>query len=524
MEEKYLKLNNIKTIDKEYNIYICNNSHVYVRGNFFYIIICKYRNYVENKYGKNNVYYEITPLNDTNIMDHYISLFDKLSKFKYQSRLKNLIFKGSENDLLQILKENNNLIIKDIKQKKDIIQKPNSGTKESHTKTLNALKKTYNIDKITKDDIDTIFKSERNINTKKKYLCAIQYYYRENPNIDDMLKKHITSCITTLAKESNVIQSSNVMTEKDEINLVSWNTILAVKNALGDYVKACPNKYKLYVLLALYTYIPPRRKSDYYNMHYSNNFELVENDKILWVDANKTSEEPIKNALSNDPKNYFGNINGKYYFRFNNHKTAKAYPTQIIEVPDDLKDIILNYITMNKILDGDSLLNMTPSKLEYNIITIFKKYINKHITVNTLRHIYVTDYFINRIHKETIHEQKIIALKMAHSKDLQEKYKKIGNPEIMKIVHPLQQDIHFGKNQQTDAEKKENNLLSIKKYKDKVKNTDDYKQKKALANKKYKEKVKNTENYKLKKAISNKKYNNKKNNTEGNPQKIEAIK
>lgn len=490
-EEKYLKLNNIAQIDKEYKIYICKNPHILVKGEFFNIMLCKYRSYIENNvHSKNNIYYEIEALNNTNIMDHYINLFDRLAQFKAQSRLKSLIFKGTEEALLNVIKENINLNIKDIKYIKKIEQKLDSSTPITHGNTNSVLKKKYDIDKIKIDDINTIFNEERNVNSKKKDLCALQNYHRDKELIDKDLKEYIAKCITKLSIESNKIQSSNLMTTSEKNNFTSWGTILAIRDALSEYVKEHPSKYFYYVLISLYTYIPPRRKCDYYKMYYSNNFKMIDSDKILWIDPSKTSLVPYESSEQQDIKNYFGEVGGKYYFKFNNQKTTKTYPEQVIEVPDILKDIILNYIKIANIKEGDSLLNMTESQLSFNISTIFRKYINKTISVNLLRHIYITDYFINRIQSETIHEQKVIALKMAHSKSLQEKYKKIDDENIMKTIQSLNKNVVFKKKEEKlpDEEKKKRKALANRKHKEKNKQTENKEEMakiKAEQNKKY---------------------------------------
>jgi hypothetical protein len=119
-----------------------------------------------------------------------------------------------------------------------------------------------------------------------------------------------------------------------------------------------------YIILSLLggIFIPPRRSKDYVD------FVIEDIDK---------------------GKNYIE----KHKMYFNSYKTAKTYWCQIIDIPKPLQSILKKWITINptKTLLFD--INMNPLssvKLNQRINKIFH---DKKVSVNALRHSYLTDKY-----------------------------------------------------------------------------------------------------------------------------------
>lgn len=120
-----------------------------------------------------------------------------------------------------------------------------------------------------------------------------------------------------------------------------------------------------YIIVALLggIFIPPRRSLDYCAMKIKN----INKDEDNYINKNK--------------------------FIFNRYKTAKTYGQQELEIPQQLKNILNRWISIN---DGEYLLRdkngnqMTSTKLNQYMNRIFG---GKKIAVNSMRHTYLTDKY-----------------------------------------------------------------------------------------------------------------------------------
>lgn len=120
-----------------------------------------------------------------------------------------------------------------------------------------------------------------------------------------------------------------------------------------------------YVIVSLLggIFIPPRRSLDYCAMKIKN----INKDEDNYINKNK--------------------------FIFNRYKTAKTYGQQELEIPQQLKNILNRWISIN---DGEYLLRdkngnqMTSTKLNQYMNRIFG---GKKIATNMMRHSYLTDKY-----------------------------------------------------------------------------------------------------------------------------------
>jgi integrase len=191
------------------------------------------------------------------------------------------------------------------------------------------------------------------------------------------------------------------MSEKEKERWVSWDTIQKKYVALEKEVKPLMakeehttdelQKIQNYVILSFYTLVPPRRLMDY--------TEFKQRD------------------INKDEDNYFEK--GKLIF--NRYKTSKYYARQEVAAPPKLKTILSKW---RKINDSPYLLvdnygnKLTPTKLNQRLNRIIKG-----VSVNMLRHIYITDNVLADV--PALQHLEEVAEAMGHDLATQALYKRL---------------------------------------------------------------------------------------------------
>lgn len=151
------------------------------------------------------------------------------------------------------------------------------------------------------------------------------------------------------------------------------------------------------MILSLYVLTPPRRLQDYVLMKVKN--------------------------INKDVDNYIDKEDGSFVFQV--YKTAKKYGTQIVKIPTKLKLILDKW---DKINTSDYLIPnhkypdkpLTVSGLHTRLNNIFD---GKNISVNLLRHVFITDRVLPNVPKLTILDK--VATEMGNSVNQQLLYKKV---------------------------------------------------------------------------------------------------
>lgn len=180
------------------------------------------------------------------------------------------------------------------------------------------------------------------------------------------------------------------MTETQRENWITTDEIRTIFNTLENDAKILfkktnktptdMNQIQNYIIVALLggIFIPPRRSLDYCAMKIKN----INKDEDNYINKNK--------------------------FIFNRYKTAKTYGQQELEIPQQLKNILNRWISINEtdyLLRDKSGNPMTSTKLNQYMNRIFG---NKKIAVNAMRHSYLTDKY-----KRTSEENKKLAKDMS---------------------------------------------------------------------------------------------------------------
>lgn len=177
--------------------------------------------------------------------------------------------------------------------------------------------------------------------------------------------------------------SKNEKTEQQEKSMISWESVLGVRDGLLKQIQESKNldskKWNgllKYILIRLYTDIPPRRVQDYSYMY------------VNFLEPN----------VLDDEKNYYIVSTGE--FIFNKYKTSKIYGEQRFKVPSILEDALMLYF--------ESYFELFNPHSEFKLLVDFKGD-NIHPTVGigkllnnafngpvgptALRHIYVSEKF-----------------------------------------------------------------------------------------------------------------------------------
>ena len=164
-------------------------------------------------------------------------------------------------------------------------------------------------------------------------------------------------------------QENKRISKKDKESFMNWNDIIAIRNYITDPFER--------LIISLYTYIPPRRREDYYLMYYS--------------------KKPLDEMSKTDTtKNY---ITSDRWFIFNKYKTDSTYGQQTFECPNEIYQQIINLTYYDKenneqhYKNGDRLfLNITdPNTFSKYVSRIFENHAGKHVTITAMRISFITD-------------------------------------------------------------------------------------------------------------------------------------
>ena len=198
-------------------------------------------------------------------------------------------------------------------------------------------------------------------------------------------------------------------TAKEKENWVSWEDVSKLRDDLkADVVKfsgqkaITPTQYEKllqYMVLSLYTYLPPRRNLDYQQMY------VVKR----WTDKLPTD------------RNYL-DLAGKKFI-FNRFKTVKTSGAQTSDIPDDLMAVVRQYLKFHALgkSKGDFVFLAKPdgsALTTVNGITrLLNKLFGKKVGSSMLRHSYLSQKY-----GPVLEEMRTDAVAMAHDAPTQATY------------------------------------------------------------------------------------------------------
>ena len=209
--------------------------------------------------------------------------------------------------------------------------------------------------------------------------------------------------------------------DKQKTNWVEWKDVMELNQQQRKKMVEYSNKKQLTtaeqnqlletLILSLYSCIQPRRNQDYLDM------VVVKK----WVDTMPTD------------KNYLDLTGSR--FIFNKYKTAKKYGAQIIKIPNDEANPLMDTLTAYLKHHADFKTTKAKTPIPFlvfpdgkpltavnSITRILNKIFGKKVGSSMLRHIFLSDkYDIDEMEKD--------AMAMGHSVEEQKKYMKSDGPE-----------------------------------------------------------------------------------------------
>tara|TARA_R110000803_G_scaffold36721_4_gene78909 strand:- start:273 stop:1187 length:915 start_codon:yes stop_codon:yes gene_type:complete len=250
------------------------------------------------------------------------------------------------------------------------------------------------------------------LTTQKNYLSAVLV------TLNSFNKAEFNDAVKIYGDESDRLNDEYMAFiqthEKDEKQKKNWTTIANLKKAMnrtkrniderGILKKEELNKTEMqllqeYVIAGLFILQPPVRLN--FNMLVVNKREDIEEGK---------------NYLLVESRN-------KKKFIIADYKTAKTYDTKEMEVNPEINKILNYWLKYNK--TGFFLLNTRGGMLSSNglskMITQVFASTNKHITLNLIRHVYISE----NIDIETVNKSTQLASDMHHALLTQHTYIKV---------------------------------------------------------------------------------------------------
>ena len=251
---------------------------------------------------------------------------------------------------------------------------------------------------------------EKALTTQRNYIGSLLVFL---PLLKDA-KKTLDFYKLQLEKVNEEYQKFISSHQKSKSQADNWSTLEELKEIFLKYKKEIKkNKYdkkeKLtskefnyltnYLITSLYILIPPTRL-DYAPMSIINNEQDVDEKSNFLVVKSRN----------------------KKYFIINEYKSSKTYGSQKINIPSELNSIINLYLKFHK--DKSTFLTNTRGQplsangLSKLLTSSFGRYSEKTITLNLLRHIYISENV--ELTKDS-KEQKL-AEAMQHSVQMQQNY------------------------------------------------------------------------------------------------------
>jgi len=269
-------------------------------------------------------------------------------------------------------------------------------------KKLNDKKEFTNLNFLKNKENINEFLTKYSANTKKNFIASIVRVLKLDKKKYEELFNYYNELLNNLMKETN--ENKNTKNDKENKNWLDFEKVIEIKEELKTKYEEIIKKKKInerdyndllkYVILSLYTLIPPRRNLDYMEMVVNTNKKDLDKEFNHFV---------IKDKL----------------FIFNKYKTSKSYSNQEIEVPNELYEILINYLKYHP--DKTTKINK-PLLVDYNgkrlnqinsITRILNSIFKKKVGSSMLRKIYISHKFGDDLEK--IKEMQETAQAMGHS-------------------------------------------------------------------------------------------------------------
>ena len=278
--------------------------------------------------------------------------------------------------------------------------KETNGTSSKHT--ITSMKGNMKrIEKIMDDSLDNLnvndFKdvdkvvdeliNNYSISTTVSTLLAIISYLKFK-GADEGLIEDYKDILNELIQERNKENNNQEMSEKEAENWIEYPDLKArIEKEAQEFLsqKKSFSAFRNFLIMSLLTLQPPTRLGNYLDMVYKNKSNLKNGGRGL----KKTKNYILYN---NDEKNPV------YTFIFNKYKTAKTLGQITREIDNKtLNDLLHKWFSEYNTKKQIFLVNSnggltTQTGITNGLSSISKKLFNKHLTGNSFRHIFITNF------------------------------------------------------------------------------------------------------------------------------------
>jgi len=267
------------------------------------------------------------------------------------------------------------------------------------------------------DKIIEMLKPNYELPTIINFISAILWYLSNitDTNYSDSYIHMIKDKYKTYGKtiketiERSKIGKEFTLTEREKKTFMKWEDVMKFHQYLFKLLdKSNYNNFIEFVIVSLYVLHPPTR-ADYANMR-------------VFIDDSQIPSNYSDNycVLQTNPR-----------FVFNKYKNVKYKGTNVVSIEPELHDILLDWMEVNK---SDYLLSSYfKSKKEYNVYSegtlcrrisvIFQKYTNIPVSINSLRHSFIS--YMSKQEMENYSKKQDLADKMMHTTSMAEKYRRM---------------------------------------------------------------------------------------------------
>jgi integrase len=227
-------------------------------------------------------------------------------------------------------------------------------------------KETINLEKFEDTDKILHFLNDIPANRRKTILSAL-VIITDNKKYRDLMLEDVRDYNKEIHKQEKTPAQEASWVDSNQVKLI-WEELKKDADLLYKKKDLKPSdlqQIQSFIILSLLggVFIPPRRSKDYVDFYIKD----INKEKDNYLEKNK--------------------------MYFNSYKTAKTYGQQIVEIPKPLQYILKKWINVNptKTLLFDAYMNPLSSvKLNQRLNKIFDE---KKVSVNQLRHTYLTNKF-----------------------------------------------------------------------------------------------------------------------------------